>query len=498
MLLYDRIAGYCTAEQPQPPGGYEAKVRTATIARAGDREAELKRSIGLFGATSMLVGYIVGGSIFILPGELGAVAGPAVAVVYLLAAIPAFLCCLVSAEIGSTFAVSGATYVAVSRMISPFWGFIVAWATLAAVLVGVPLIAYGLADYLTLLLPELPSGGLVRPAIALTSVLLAWAVNARGVRLSVVAQAVMVLGFLAALMIFSAGGAMAMDPRRLSPLFPLGLTPVAMAAVPAYFSFIGFFAIVEMAEEIKRPAWTIPRALLLGFGCVLLIYGSVSIVLPGLIDWQDLANTPAPVGSAALLFLSGPLATIVSLGAVLAIATSLNAIFLAQSRDIYALARDRILPRGLARLAPGTETPTRAVAVIALLSLLGVFMGASITRYATLAVVAIMVVQVLASLAFLRMGRGGEMVAEGFRLGASTRMLVGTGLIVFSLGFTVIAVIGSPASSMAFLALIGAGAAYYQLRKRGLERRGIRIEDALRKLSEAEGKPAGSPTDNRA
>jgi APA family basic amino acid/polyamine antiporter len=443
----------------------------------------LKRRIGLFGATAMLVGYIVGASIFILPGELAAVAGPAVIVSYLLAAVPAFLCCVVSAEIGSTFPVSGATYVAVSRVISPFWGFITAWAALAAVFVGVPLVAYGLADYLSLLLPSLESDGLVRTVIALGAVLFTWAVNARGVRLSVAAQTVMVVGFLAVLVLFGVGGVMAMEPTRLSPFFPVGVSPVVLAAVPAYFSFIGFFAIVEMAEEIERPAWTIPRALLIGFGCVLLVYGTVAVALPGLIDWQDLATTPAPLGSAAATFLPGPAATLVSVGALLAIITSLNAIFLAQSRDIYALACDGILPDGLARLAPGSETPNRAVGVVAVIAVLGVLLGASITRYATLAVVAIMVVQILASIAFLRLGKVTEAPPEGFRLGSVSRGIVGTALIVCSLGLTVLALLGSPAASLAFLALIAAGAGYYELRRRTLRRRGVDIEDALRKLS---------------
>ena len=441
----------------------------------------------------MLVGYIVGASIFILPGELAAVAGPAVVVSYLLAAVPAFLCCVVSAEIGSTFPVSGATYVAVSRVISPFWGFITAWAALAAVFVGVPLVAYGLADYLSLLLPGFESGGLLRTAIALAAVLLTWAVNATGVRLTVLAQAVMVIGFLAVLVLFGVGGIATMDSSRLSPFFPVGVTPVVMAAVPAYFSFIGFFAIVEMAEEIERPAWTIPRALLIGFGCVLLVYGMVSVALPGLIDWQDLASTPAPLGAAASTFLPGSLATLVSLGALLAIVTSLNAIFLAQSRDIYALARDGILPEGLGRLSPRSETPTRSVTVVAVIAVLGVLLGASITRYATLAVVAIMVVQVLASLAFLRFESATQAPPHRFRLGPLSRTVVGSALILCSLGLAILAVIDSPATSLAFLALIGAGAGYYVLRRRALGRRGIRIEDALRKLSESRDEPAGRP-----
>ena len=84
----------------------------------------LQRSIGLWGAVSTIVGLVVGAGILILPGQLAATVGPGVFLSFLLASVPAVLACLVWAELGSVFPVSGATYVAVSRLLSPLAGLL--------------------------------------------------------------------------------------------------------------------------------------------------------------------------------------------------------------------------------------------------------------------------------------------------------------------------------------------------------------------------------------
>ena len=88
-----------------------------------ERPLHLERSIPLSGAIFTLIGYIIGGSIFILPGELAAQAGPGVFLAYLLASGIALFVCVIAAQIGNAFPVSGANYVAVSTVLSPFWGF---------------------------------------------------------------------------------------------------------------------------------------------------------------------------------------------------------------------------------------------------------------------------------------------------------------------------------------------------------------------------------------
>ena len=115
------------------------------------RDVEMKRTMGVTGTVMTLVGLVIGVSIFILPGQLAAIAGPAMLVSYLIAALIALFSCVVAAQVGSVLPISGASFVAISRLLSPFLGFIVVWVTLGGAAVAVALLASGFADYAVLI-----------------------------------------------------------------------------------------------------------------------------------------------------------------------------------------------------------------------------------------------------------------------------------------------------------------------------------------------------------
>ncbi len=422
----------------------------------------LERTIGLAGTVSTLIGYVIGASIFILPGELAASSGPAIALSYLLAAVPAVFCCFVSAQIGSVFPVSGANYVAVSRVISPFAGFLMVWVLMAALIVGVPLVAYGFADYLAFFLPALN-----RTLVAAAAVVFFVCINIRGTRVSVWSQSAMVAGFVLALLTFGLGGLSHVRAELFVPLFPRGVMPIVGAAIPAYFSYIGFLVIVEIAEEIKHPSRTIPLALAISLVCVLIFYGLVAVVLPGIIPWTELGATSAPMATAAATFLPGPVAAFISLGALLAAATSLNGILLGQSRDLFALARDQILPTVFGRLHPTCRTPYVAIGALGMLSLGGILMSASITEYATLAVLGFMTFQIFSGVGvYLLPIRSPERFAQAqFRLAPFWRAFFGLGLVAVSVLFIVLAGAQNIRAVLAFAVYILVGVAYYPVAK---------------------------------
>ena len=438
----------------------------------------LERSIGLGGAAATLVGYVVGASIFILPGELAASTGPAIFLSFLLASIPALLSCFVTAQIGCAYPVSGGPYIAASRNLSPFAGFMLVWSLMLGATIGIPLIAYGFADYLTFFIPGVP-----QKVVALGLVALFAVINLLGARLSVLAQSIMVAGFLLALFVFGIFGLPHIQIAHLEPLFPKGYGPVIGAAIPAYFSYVGFSMIADFAGEVKNPGKTIPRALLIAFSCIVFFYTLVPFTLVGIVDWAELAETTAPVATAAATFLPGIVASLISFGALFAAATSVNGILLAISRDIYALARDQIFPEALGRLGGQKHMPRAAILTVASLGLIGISRGASITQYALSAVMAIMLVQILSAAAVLALPRKSpeRFAAAGFRLSPFWRVFCSVGLIVFSLGFIGLGVAQSGASVGVFAGLIAVGALYYTLRKRALSSKGLRIEDVLRK-----------------
>ena len=438
---------------------------------------EVQRSIGLAGATFTLVGYVIGASVFILPGELAGQVGPGFFVAYLLAAVPALLSCVVAAQLGSALHVSGAIYVGVSRSVSPFWGFMALWAVQLAEVIGTALVAYGFADYLVWFIPGLP-----RTGVALSVALLFGLVNLAKVKFTVLVQSLMTVGFLGGLFLFGVGGALHLRPELMTPLFPKGIGVVALAAIPAYFSFSGFMVLAELAGEIRDPGRTIPRALGLSFGIVLTAYILVAVAVPGLLPWTSLGGVAAPVASAAETFLPGWLAKFVSIGALLAATTSINGILLVQSRELYAIAKDRVFPAFLSRLSPRSGVPVAAVVAASALAAGAVLMGGSILEYATMSVLGAMLMQGLAGIAVLRMPATlpERFAASRFQLGPSARWLFGGGLILASVIFIGIGAAFSIRATLFFSLFLAIGVGYYYWRRAALRAQGLVLEDALR------------------
>ena len=439
---------------------------------------KLERSIGLIGSAATLVGYVVGASIFILPGELAPSTGPALFVSFLIASVPALLSCFVTAQIGCAYPESGAPYVAASRNLSPFWGFMLVWSLLTGATIGIPLIAYSFADYLAFFVSDLDS-----KLVALATVLFFGVINLLGARISVRAQALMVAGFVAALLVFGLGGLPRVSLDNFSPLFPNGFGAVLGAAIPAYFSFVGFSMIADLAGEVDRPGWTIPRALAIAFACILFFYTIVPVTLVGIVPWTELGAMKATVAEAARLFTPEIVASLISIGALFAAATSLNGILLAISRDVYALAEDRIFPRQLGELHGKHNIPIPAILTVAAVGFIGTAVGSTITRYAVAAVMAIMLLQILSAAAVLALPkRSPERYAQAaFRLSPLWRVVCSGGLILISLGFIGLGAAQDPSAAQVFVVLVVLGAGYYSVRKALLRRQGLQIEDVLRK-----------------
>ena len=436
----------------------------------------MTRSVGAVGAAVTLIGFVIGISIFILPGALAASTGPAVVLSYLMAAVLAVFTCVVAAQLGVVFPVSGASFVAVSSLVSPFWGFILVWMMFGGVAVGAALLAFGFADYLRVFLPSVDRG------VAAAGIIVGLGgLNLLGIRDTVIGQTLMVAAFMLALAVFCVAGLWHVDTRLLHPFAPNGLGPVVMAAIPAAFSYSGFVLIMEIGGEVKDPVRNIPRALALSFGVVLVTYTFVSLTLTGLIPWQELGASEAPVSEAAARMLPDWLAQYVTLTTIAAAATSINALLLAYSRDVLALARVRLLPSLLGRISARHGEPVYGVIFLTALSLAALLLGGNIAEYATLAVVSMLVLQILIGMAVLvlpwRMPE--RYAAPAFRLPVWLIVFFSAGLVLLSVGFLVIALWGTTQVMTAAGAFAAAGACYYGLRHRWLRRRGVMAADTL-------------------
>ena len=371
-----------------------------------------RRHIGTTGAVLMLVGLVIGVSIFILPGQLAVAAGPGVVLAYGFASLVALAGCLVAAQVGAVLPVSGGTFVLLSRCLSPGVGFVSVWMVIGGTFTAVALLALGFVEYLKLFWPGAPN-----PTVACGVVLLLGVVNMMGARTAVLGQGLLTVLLLSALAGFCVVGVFHVDTSNYSPFLPNGLNAAVAAAVPAFFSFTGFLLILEIGGEVKDPGRTFPRALVISFVLVLVTYLTVSAVVVGVQHYSAYEGSGAPIGLAARTFLPGWSADAIALTALIATLTSLNAVLLGYARDLLALARSELLPAMFARVNR-QGVPHWSVALMTLMSVAAILAGGTLLQYATVIVVAVMFLQMLAAIAMWRMPRvlAPEFEAATFKL----------------------------------------------------------------------------------
>lgn len=469
------------------------------MAAASAEVKELGGRIGVAGAVSTIVGYIIGGSIFILPVALAAKLGPGAFVSYLLAASIALFVCVASAQIGSAFPMSGGNYVAVACVVSPFWGFMVVWMGILMVFTSTSALAYALVDYLSTYLPAI---GAHRFAGAVLSIVVFTWVNLRGIRTAVWVQTAMVAVFMIVLLVVGVAGLAHASASDFTPLFPLGIGPVLGAAVPAYYSYSGFSAIVNIGGEVRNPRRNIPIVLALSFPIILVTYTLVTVAVPAALPWTSLAEGPSTLTRVTEAMLPPWFSILMGAAALCAIATSINGLLLSKSRDVFALALDRVLPRPLATVGPFGE-PRVALYAMCAVAIGGVALKRSFAEYAGMAVLCVMVVHALQGIVVLLLpSRVPDHFAHaGYRLGVLGRLVWGAGLTLCALGFIVLGVTSDPVGGVIYLIACGLGAAWYHARRVALRKAGLSIDDlllahaaiAVRRPATASSAPAPAP-----
>ena len=437
----------------------------------------LDRKIGLWGAVFLLIGNIVGASIFILPGQLAGLAGPGVVIAYFIAAVPAIINCLIAAQVGAILPVSAAGYVFSSVVLHPFLGFLKEWVGILGIMVSVPLLGYGFADYMAYFLPQAD-----RFTIAIGLVISLMLINLAGIHASIRLQMILVVIFVVSLLSFGIGGLFYLDWDLLTPVAPNGITSILNAAVPAFYSYSGFITITAIGEEIKNPGKNIPLTLAITFFFVATIYTLVTLVLPGIIPWQELGKIVAPMTSASKIFLPDWFAVVITLSALLAAATSANVALITASRSFFALARHKIYPEILSHLNSRTNEPVIALLLVGLLTMGGIALKGNIIQYASANVIGLMFYGIVWSIGLIRLPKvlPEHYANAAFKLNIPTIWVAAIIKITISVGFLYVGIANNLGPAGIYAILIMIGAAYYLLRENHLSKKGISLKQILR------------------
>ncbi|MDX9803949.1 MAG: APC family permease [Dehalococcoidales bacterium] len=443
-------------------------------------QPELRRDISAFQAVMILVGYIVGSAIFILVGPLAGMVGPGLFLAFLIAAVPAVFACLYNAQLANLLPVTGANYIAISRFVHPFAGWM-GGGILIAIFFGLASIAWGFALFAEYLIPGIPT-----TALALGIVLVFGIINLFGIRLAAWIQALMVGLFILALIIFICGGFAHINPELQKPLLPLGFGALLTTSVIAYMTFTGFTVITEISGEIKNPRRNIPLVLAIAFLLILTLYITVTFVLTGVMHWELLGDSQAALVEASKGFLPPGATTFIAIGGLLAAATTINGIFVATPRDLLLYGRDRILPRFAGRINKRFGTPHGAILLTLVAGLAGVSVGMRIEEYALFTVMCFMIFHILVVIGLLRLESQMPRLAQNapWKLGKTAQKVVYFGMIIFALLFLVVGLSTLDVFGITlFTGLFAGGCCYYWLRWVYFKRKGIDIIKEAREFS---------------
>src|SRR4051812_16145133 len=337
----------------------------------GEQEGGLKRAVGSLDLTALGIGAVIGTGIFVVIGEGIGKAGPAVILSFALAGLTCLFSALCYAELSSSIPVSGSAYTYAYATLGELVAWIIGWDLILEYGVSVAAVAVGWGGNLNKFLEnafnyELPTsistpreeGGILNlPAVFI--VLAVMALLSRGVRETARANLVMVGVKLLILAFFIVVAfAAAFDGGNLKPFTPHGTDGVVSAAAIIFFAYIGFDAVSTGAEEARNPKRDLPIAIVGALLICTIIYILVAIAATGSLDAKTLQESPAPL-AAALDEGAGIswAASLMAFGALVAITSVLLTVFYGQTRIFFAMARDGLLPRRMAKVNPRTGTP---------------------------------------------------------------------------------------------------------------------------------------------
>ncbi|MBD2728474.1 amino acid permease [Nostoc sp. FACHB-892] len=340
---------------------------------------QLKRELGVVGATLMGLGSIVGTGVFVTIGIAAGIAGPAVILAVAIGAIVATCNGLNSAQLAANHAVSGGTYEYGYRYLTPALGFTAGWMFLVAKTASAATAALGFAGYL------LNIGGLSSSWVvptALLAVAIMTLVVLSGIRRSNVTNTVIVSVTLLSLGFFiltCLPRATEVGIENLTPFFRTSPGGVLHASALMFVAYTGYGRIATMGEEARSPRETIPKAMIVCLLLTMLLYMAVAIVGIGAVGADVLGSstgqTAAPLEVAVRNVAGSGGALILGIGAVTAMLGVLLNLILGLSRVLLAMGRRSDAPKFLAQLNEQQTTPYWAVIfvgiAIALLVLLG-------------------------------------------------------------------------------------------------------------------------------
>ena len=329
----------------------------------------------------MVVGGIIGSGIFFTPAEVARAlpTGGWILAVWAIGGIVALAGALAYAELGAMMPDAGGGYVYIREAFGPLAAFLCGWMTLLLISTGaLAAVAMGFSGYVERYLDLSAVGG--RLGMATLTILVLGVTNYLGVKPGAAVQNALTVAKIVALgALIVAGFALwtSVGPPAPVPDAPAARDSLfagfAAAFVAVLFTIGGWQQLNMVAGEIKRPEWTIPRALTAGIAIVIAIYLGANAVYVHVLGRDGLAASSAVAADTAVRLVGPTGGTLITIGAMLSILGFVNVVLLGNSRMPFAMARDGLFLAAAGRVHPRFGTPHVAIAIMVVWSLVLLF-----------------------------------------------------------------------------------------------------------------------------
>ena len=317
----------------------------------------LQRHLGVSQAVIIGVGSMVGAGVFAAWAPAARAAGNGLLIGLAIAGAVAFANATSSAQLAAVHPESGGTYVYGRLRLGPFWGYLAGWGFVVGKTASCAAMALTVGAYLW------PSHQRLAAVVAILTIT---AVNLGGLSRTVAVTRVLLVVALAALTAVVVGGWTG-GSATLDRLTPIDANPlgVLQSAGFLFFAFAGYARIATLGEEVRDPERTIPKAIPLALGGVLIVYTVVAVTALATVDAAKLGASDAPLRLVADSNGTIAVGGVVGVGAGVAALGVLLNLIPGVSRTVLAMARNRELPHGFAHIDQRRSLPLRAELTVA-------------------------------------------------------------------------------------------------------------------------------------
>ncbi|AWL03231.1 amino acid permease [Massilia oculi] len=339
---------------------------------ASAKPGGLKKVLGPTDLILLGIGAIVGTGIFVLTGTGAVTAGPALTLSFIVAAMACCFAALCYAEFASTVPVAGSIYTYSYATLGEFVAWMIGWDLLLEYGLATSTVAVGWSGYFQslmsgfgLVLPDaLTAAPGARPGVdtlfnlpAFVIMIALTAMLSLGMRESARVNNVMVIIKTGVVLLFIAVGVGHVRPENWEPFMPYGMGGVMSAAALVFFAFIGFDAVTSAAEEVKNPKRDLPIGIIGSLVVCTILYVVVAAIMTGIVPHLDFKGVDHPVSLALQVAGENWVAGFVDLAAILGMSTVILVMAYGQTRILFAMSRDGLLPARLSKVHPKYGTP---------------------------------------------------------------------------------------------------------------------------------------------